>query len=200
MSPITSGMCVGEVVRLDRDHVDLEARLLSVIDSKYGKSRAGAPARLNRQHARQLRRSARQDRRHARHPRHSSSPPAADCWSTPPTTYSPAWSRPSGSRPGLKAVLPGCMISGTRWRSGPCWSGIARESMSRLRFRCCPPGLATYHRPLPTTTCRLLPSFLPWPPSASKAWWSRSRTRDRAACAYLDAVRPSPARLREQCE
>ena len=34
-----TGMRAGEAVRLNRDHIDLEARVLSVIDSKYGKSR-----------------------------------------------------------------------------------------------------------------------------------------------------------------
>ena len=34
-----TGMRAGEAVRLDRGHVDLQARVLSVIDSKYGKSR-----------------------------------------------------------------------------------------------------------------------------------------------------------------
>jgi integrase/recombinase XerD len=34
-----TGMRAGEAVRLDRHHVDLETRVLSVIDSKYGKSR-----------------------------------------------------------------------------------------------------------------------------------------------------------------
>ena len=34
-----TGMRAGEAVRLDRDHIDLEARVLSVIRSKYGKSR-----------------------------------------------------------------------------------------------------------------------------------------------------------------
>ena len=34
-----SGICAGEAVRLDRDQFDLQARAVSVIDSKYGKSR-----------------------------------------------------------------------------------------------------------------------------------------------------------------
>jgi integrase len=34
-----TGMRAGEAVRLDRGHIDLQARVLSVIDSKYGKSR-----------------------------------------------------------------------------------------------------------------------------------------------------------------
>jgi integrase/recombinase XerD len=34
-----TGLRAGEAVRLDRDHVDLQAGVLSVIDSKYGKSR-----------------------------------------------------------------------------------------------------------------------------------------------------------------
>lgn len=34
-----TGMRVGEAARLDRDHVDLDAKVVSILDSKYGKSR-----------------------------------------------------------------------------------------------------------------------------------------------------------------
>jgi integrase len=34
-----TGMRVGEAVRLDREHVDLDAGVLTIVDSKYGKSR-----------------------------------------------------------------------------------------------------------------------------------------------------------------
>lgn len=36
---VVTGMRIGEVVRLDRDHVDLDAGILTIVEAKYGKSR-----------------------------------------------------------------------------------------------------------------------------------------------------------------
>jgi integrase/recombinase XerD len=36
---VVTGMRIGEVVRLDRDHVDLDAGILTIVEAKFGKSR-----------------------------------------------------------------------------------------------------------------------------------------------------------------
>lgn len=36
---VVTGMRAGEAVRLDREHVDLDTGVLTIVDSKYGKSR-----------------------------------------------------------------------------------------------------------------------------------------------------------------
>jgi integrase len=96
-----TGMRAGETVRLDRDDVDLEQGLLTIRDSKYGKSRQ-VPVHPG----------ATDDEIATGRPvRASSSPPRApDCYATTSAQYSRVWCATQAWPTQPQAVLRGCTI------------------------------------------------------------------------------------------
>ncbi len=138
-----SGLRAGEAIGLTRDDVDLDTALITVINSKFGKSRL---VPLHPATTGMLRRYA------ARRDQLCPAPATASFFiSATGTTLlissvDATFARRSGS-PGSARRLAGhghgsttCAI---RWPSRHCWTGTAPAPTFTPGCRCCPPGWAT---------------------------------------------------------
>jgi hypothetical protein len=160
-----TGMRVSEACRLDRTDVNLRHGVLTVRDSKFGKSRdipihpsttaAWAGYALVRDRLRPKPVGARRP----------SCPPAAPAWTRPTCpTPSPGCLPPPGS-PRPRAVAGnGSMTCGTHSRWPPCSTGTTPASTSRPGCRCWPPTSAISTRSRRTGTSAGRPNCWPWPP------------------------------------
>ena len=128
---VVTGARVGELIRLDRDHVDWQEGVLVIWDSKYAKSRELAlhPSTLDalRGYAAQRDRSG---------PASTTASffmsQQAPGWPTPPfNKRSPAWCATPGWRRARIGAGPASTTCGTASPCAPCLAGTATASMCR---------------------------------------------------------------------
>lgn len=137
----TTGLRVGEALRLDRGDIDWTDGVLVVRRSKFGKSRL-VPLLPSAVDALQRYAHRRQALYPIRAATASSSRCAAPGSSTRPSGRHTASSASSlGSAPARRSAR-GFMTSGTRWRCVRCWAGIATASTSKPDCRGCRPTSA----------------------------------------------------------
>lgn len=175
-----TGMRVGEGIRLDRDDVDFDEGVLTIWDSKFGKSREVPlhPATLDalRTYAQRATSCAPSRGRRA-----SSSPQRAPGWSTTPSSPRfPAWPATPGSPHARSDAGPACMTYDIRSPAPCCSAGIEKASTSRHTCRCCPPTWATATLLPRTGTCRRSPSCWRWRPSGGTARRRQGHERARS--------------------
>jgi integrase/recombinase XerD len=161
-----TGMRVGEVIRLDRDDVDLQGGLLRVWMSKFGKSRE---VPVHPSTVTMLARYA--NLRNEAYPRPKHPSFFLTTWATrPDITVVHKTFRLLCRRAGLEDPnTPGRpRIHDLRhtWRCARCWTGTPMAWMCRPGCRGCPPTAATWSRPRRTGTSRPRQSSWPWPRNA----------------------------------
>ena len=164
-----SGMRLGEVIRLDRPDLDTAEAIVTIRDSKFGKSRQVPlhPSTLDA-----LAEYARVRDRCCPEP------------SAPSLLISTAGTRlirqnveyvfarlvrSAGLGPARMRAVRGCTTSATPWPCTPCSAGIATASTCKHGCRCCPPCSGTPSQPTPTGTSPPSRNCSPWPPSGETA-------------------------------
>ena len=175
-----TGMRVGEAIRLDRADSDPADGVLTIRDSKFGKSRLvplhpttvtalGGYLRLR-------------DRLHP----HPSTPAVFICRPAPGCCYCNVHAtfqqlaRHAGCGPGRPHAARAFMTSGTLSRSAACSTPTPPARTGRPGWPCCPPTSGTSTRPPPTGTCPPPRSCSPWPGSGSNTTCESGRDRARA--------------------
>lgn len=145
-----TGLRVGEACRLDRADVDLETGVLTIRDSKFGKSRQVPVHTTTIQGLRGY-----QQRRDELQPAPSTPGFFVSTRGTRLDAHnlshtSPTWWRPPGSAWPSAGAAPACTTCATRLRPRPCWTGTATAPMSKPACPCCRPTWATPTRNQPT--------------------------------------------------
>ena len=153
-----TGMRVGELVRLDRDDVDLDQGLLTIRSTKFGKSRQLPlhPTGVAALAAYARRRDERRPKQKS--PSFFTSAIGTGCCGTTSALSSPAsFARPGSSRrTGLARRGSTTCVTASLFVASS--AGIGKASTSSGACRCCPPGWAMSRRAQPTGICRASPS------------------------------------------
>lgn len=154
-----TGMRVGESVGLDRDDVDLEQGLLTIRNSKFGKSRQLPlhPSTVDALAAYARRRDERRPK--PKSPSFFTSAIGTRVLRTTCAPSSPALCARQGSLRRTGVVHRGYMTSDILLRSRRWSAGIETAWTSSGECRCCPPGWATRRHGTPTGICPPSPSY-----------------------------------------
>jgi len=149
-----TGMRIGEACRLDRVDVDLPAAVITIRDSKFGKSRQ-IPVHASTVTALAGYADARDkdSKGHDCPAFFVSTRGTRVCPNGVNHTF-PELLRQRGSAPHRAPAGPTHMICGTPSRSRPCWTGTATAATPPPGYRCCRPTSAMSTRSPPTGTCR----------------------------------------------
>ncbi len=164
-----SGLRVGEVIRVDRDDIDVDRGLIVVRNTKVGRSRHVPLLASTIERCGPTCTDATSCGRARRRRRCSSRRPERVCVRATCALRSPSSSPWSASRPARAGTDRASARCATASRCRPCSTGTSPRSASGHDYRCCPPSSAM-SAPRPRIGICLRPRCCwPPPPAASTA-------------------------------